>query len=85
RQQAGIAEIQEAIRIRPDFALAHNNLIILYYEVGEYSKGWRHVHRARECGIEVKEDTVQALAMEMPDPMEASPQPEDDRAEGDER
>jgi tetratricopeptide (TPR) repeat protein len=43
----------KAIKLAPDFAVAHNNLAIAYLEKGETEKAVEHCDRAVDLGYEV--------------------------------
>ncbi len=57
----GIEANKEAVRIQPDFPIAHNNLAVAYLELEEYKLALEHCDRARELGY----DTPQALIDEL--------------------
>ena len=63
-----LKEYQEAIRLKPDFGLAHNNLAVNYFFRGDYAKAWEEVHLAQQCQTTVNPGFLQALAEKMPDP-----------------
>jgi len=44
---------KEAIRIRPDFAYAHNCLAHIYYHRKKYDEAWKHVKKAQNLGWQV--------------------------------
>ena len=48
-----IEACQKALKVSPDFAVAHNNLAVAYLEKGEPQKAIEHVDRAAELGYEV--------------------------------
>lgn len=58
----------EAIRIRPATIEAHNNLAVLYYEMGEYAKAWDEVARCRKYGYEPNKKLIEDLSSAMPEP-----------------
>lgn len=59
----GIAANLEAIKIHPDFPIAHNNLAVGYLQKGEYGKAIDHCDRAEAMGFEVVPDLKKELAL----------------------
>ena len=65
---SAVREYQEALRIRPDFAEAHNNLATVYYFKGDYASAWKEVYLCRDHGGTPNPDFLRALVEKMPDP-----------------
>ena len=63
-----IREFREAIRLKPDFARAHNNLAVALYFTGDYAGAWKEVHLTKQYGAKVHPGFIQALTRKMPDP-----------------
>lgn len=57
----GIEANLEAIKIAPDFPVAHNNLAAAYLEVGEFDKAVAHCDKAEALGYEVPEKLKKEL------------------------
>lgn len=51
--QEGIKANLEAIKVQPEFPVAHNNLSVAYLEAGEFDKAITHCDKAEELGFEV--------------------------------
>lgn len=52
----------EAVKIQPEFPIAHNNLAVAYLEKKEYDKALFHCDKAQSLGFMVAEDMRQELA-----------------------
>ncbi|MCP3873105.1 MAG: tetratricopeptide repeat protein, partial [Desulfobacteraceae bacterium] len=52
---------KEAIKIEPNFPIAHNNLAVAYLELKDYKKAIEHCDKARELGYDVVEDLLVEL------------------------
>lgn len=57
----GIEANLEAIKIAPDFPVAHNNLAAAYLEMGEFDKAVSHCDKAEILGYEVPEKLKKEL------------------------
>ena len=51
--EESIEASQQALKIEPNFPIAHNNLGIAYMEKGEFAKAIAHIDQARALGYEV--------------------------------
>lgn len=51
----GILANLQAIKVQPEFPIAHNNLAVGYLETGEYAKAIEHCDIAESLGYEVPE------------------------------
>ncbi len=51
--EEGIKANLQAVKIQPEFPIAHNNLAVGYLETGEYAKAIEHCDRAESLGYEV--------------------------------
>ncbi len=60
--EEGIQANLEAVRIQPEFPIAHNNLAVGYLELGDYQKAISHCDKAREQGYEVASKLIEELA-----------------------
>jgi tetratricopeptide (TPR) repeat protein len=58
----GIEANLEAIKIQPEFPIAHNNLAVAYLEIGEFDKAIEHCDKAMELGFEVAQELKDELA-----------------------
>ncbi len=58
----GIKANLEAIKIQPEFPVAHNNLAVAYLETGEFDKAIVHCDKAEEFGFEVARELKDELA-----------------------
>jgi len=56
-----IAECKKAIAINPNYAKAHNNLAVVYYEQGQYDLAIKHCDKAIELGGKVHPEFLEAL------------------------
>ncbi len=63
-----IHEYQQALQARPEFAQAHSNLALAYFDEGKFKEAWKEVHLCRKYGAEPHPGFIQALAERMPDP-----------------
>jgi len=61
RLKESIAAGEEALKLAPDFALAHNNLAAAYLERGDRDKARGHALKARELGYPVSETLLEEL------------------------
>ncbi len=52
----------EAVKIQPEFPIAHNNLAVAYLENKEYSKAIEHCDKALKYGFEVAQKLKDELA-----------------------
>lgn len=59
----GIKANLEAIKIHPDFPIAHNNLAVGYLEKQEFAKAAHHCDRAIALGYEVAEELKKELSL----------------------
>jgi tetratricopeptide (TPR) repeat protein len=59
--EEGIQANLEAVKIQPEFPVAHNNLAVGYLERGEYQKAIVHCDKARELGYDVALDLMEEL------------------------
>ncbi|MBU1342134.1 MAG: hypothetical protein KKE44_02590 [Proteobacteria bacterium] len=57
----GIKANLEAIKVQPDFPVAHNNLSVAYLEIGEFDKAITHCDKAVELGFEVAQELKEEL------------------------
>ncbi len=57
----GIEANLEAIKIAPDFPVAHNNLSVAYLEAGEFDKAIAHCDKAEALGYKVAERLKEEL------------------------
>jgi len=57
----GIEANLEAIKIAPDFPIAHNNLSVAYLEAGEVDKAITHCDKAEALGYKVPEQLKEEL------------------------
>ncbi|OGR12578.1 MAG: hypothetical protein A2097_13845 [Desulfobacula sp. GWF2_41_7] len=57
----GIEANLEAIKIAPDFPVAHNNLSVAYLEAGEFDKAIAHCDKAEALGYKVAEQLKEEL------------------------
>jgi tetratricopeptide (TPR) repeat protein len=57
-----IEACEKALKVEPDFPIAHNNLAIAYMEKGEFAKAILHADRAVELGYEVAPQILEELA-----------------------
>lgn len=51
--QEAIKANLEALKIQPEFPVAHNNLSVNYLEIGEYDKAIAHCDKAEKLGFQV--------------------------------
>jgi len=58
----GIEANLEAIKIAPDFPVAHNNLAVGYLEAGEFDKAIAHCDKAEALGYRVPEKLKEELS-----------------------
>ena len=52
---------QQALKIEPDFPIAHNNLGIAYMERGDFAKAIEHIDRAAALGYDVAPQILDEL------------------------
>lgn len=60
--EEGIKANLEAVKVQPEFPVAHNNLAVAYLENGEFEKAIIHCDRAEELGFEVAREIKDELA-----------------------
>ncbi len=58
----GIKANLEAIKIQPEFPVAHNNLAVAYLEIEDFDKAIVHCDKAEEFGFEVAPELKDELA-----------------------
>lgn len=63
-----ILEYREAIRLKPDFAAAHNNLAVALYMAGDYTQAWKEAHLCERYGLQPPADFLKALSEKQPEP-----------------
>jgi tetratricopeptide (TPR) repeat protein len=51
----------KALELEPAFAVAHNNLAIVYLEKGKYDLAIKHVDKAVELGFEVDSELLKEI------------------------
>ncbi|MGD9369240.1 MAG: tetratricopeptide repeat protein, partial [Desulfobacteraceae bacterium] len=56
-----IENSEKALKIAPDFAVAHNNLGIAYLEKGDKERAKTHIHKAKELGYDVAPRIIQEI------------------------
>ena len=59
---------REAIRIKPDFGIAHHNLAVYLALQGRFSETWEEVHLAKKYNKECSAIFLNRLETRMPDP-----------------
>ncbi|RLC24597.1 MAG: hypothetical protein DRH93_04130 [Deltaproteobacteria bacterium] len=59
--QEGIKANLEAIKIQPEFPVAHNNLAVAYLEIEDFDKAIVHCDKAEELGFEVAQELKDEL------------------------
>lgn len=59
--QEGIKANLEAIKVMPEFPVAHNNLAVAYLEIKEFEKSIIHCDKAEELGFEVAQELKDEL------------------------
>lgn len=52
----------EAVKIQPEFPIAHNNLAVAYLELKDYAKAIKHCDEASRLGFEVNAQLLEELA-----------------------
>jgi len=60
--QEGIKANLQAIKIQPEFPVAHNNLAVAYLEIEDFDKAIVHSDKAEELGFEVAQELKDELA-----------------------
>lgn len=60
--QEGIKANLEAIKVQPEFPVAHNNLAVAYLENNEFDKAIAHCDKAEELGYPVAQELKNELA-----------------------
>ncbi len=60
--EEGIKANLEAVKVQPEFPVAHNNLAVAYLEKGDFAKAIEHCDRAVELGFEVAQELKDELA-----------------------
>ena len=68
RKEEAVLEFREAIRLKPDYLVAHNNLAVALYFTGRYTEAWDEVHECRRLGTPPHPGFIKALSAKMPDP-----------------
>lgn len=63
-----ILEYREAIRLKPDFAAAHNNLAVALYMAGDYTQAWKEARLCERYGLQPPADFLKALSEKQPEP-----------------
>ena len=58
----GIKANLEAIKVQPEFPVAHNNLAVGYLETGEFDKAISHCDKAEKLGFQVAQKLKDELA-----------------------
>ena len=52
---------KEAVKIQPDFPIAHNNLAVAYLELNDYKKACEHCDKAVDSGYDVPKELIAEL------------------------
>ncbi|MFH2090956.1 MAG: tetratricopeptide repeat protein [Pseudomonadota bacterium] len=60
--QEGIKANLEALKVQPEFPVAHNNLSVAYLEIGEFDKAIEYCDKAVSLGFEVAQELKDELA-----------------------
>jgi len=68
RRSEAIPEMQRLLELDPLNAQAHERLAIWYYYDEDLDAAWRHVHAARELGLQPPPQFIALLEAQMPDP-----------------
>jgi tetratricopeptide (TPR) repeat protein len=63
RLEESVEASQKALEIRPDFAIAHNNLAVAHLDLGDKVKAKEHAQLAQEYGYPVHEDLLAKLGI----------------------
>ena len=58
---AALREFEVAVRLKPDFGLAHASMAEILYDAGKYDDSWREVRAARAAHAEVNPELVTRL------------------------
>ena len=56
-----ISSSKKAMKIAPDFAIAHNNLAVAYLEKDDINKATLHCNKAKELGYPVEPGLLKSL------------------------
>lgn len=60
--EEGIKANLEALKVQPEFPVAHNNLSVAYLELGQFDKAIEYCDKAIELGFEVAQELKDELA-----------------------
>jgi tetratricopeptide (TPR) repeat protein len=61
RLEESVEASNKALAIRPDFAIAHNNLAVAYLDLGQEDKAKEHAELAQKNGYPIHEDLLAKL------------------------
>jgi tetratricopeptide (TPR) repeat protein len=56
---------QQAVKLEPDFPMAHNNLAVAFYYNGEFKAARKHIEKAVALGYDVDQRFLDALNAEI--------------------
>jgi tetratricopeptide (TPR) repeat protein len=63
RLEESVEASHKALEVRPDFAIAHNNLAVAYLDLGQDEKAKEHAESAVKYGYPVHEDLLAKLGL----------------------
>jgi len=61
RQQQAIASYKQALALKPDFAEAHHNLALLYYQRGERALALEQYHLLKSIDYEMSQKLFEII------------------------
>jgi Flp pilus assembly protein TadD len=68
RGDEAFRHFREAIRLRPEYAIAHYNLATELYFMGRFGEAWDEVRAARRLGFVPPQRFVDLLSSKLPEP-----------------
>ena len=68
--EEAIAHLTAALGVKPLSGAIHHDLAVLEARRGDYRSAWKHVKRARQLGVTLPREFIEALARRMPEPMD---------------
>ncbi len=63
-----MAAYRKTIQLKPDYAVAHNNLAVLLYGDKKYEEAWKHIHLSQKYGYACNPNFIREISNVMPEP-----------------
>lgn len=72
KPKEALPNLKKALDIHPKNGDAHVNIALYYFDVGDYSSSWKHIHLAQAYKANVNPDFLRDLKEKFPEPPRGS-------------